>query len=489
MCSAMIKSLLLLAITLEFSQTVQSLACRARVGGVDVDVDWWMIHRMGNQDNKAVGWWQAIRHDGETTIEAVATQNDAPANWDFHSAAANDPLWLTVRMQLKDQVNDNLRWLHYSEYKCDKNCAHAKGTLAEKLDDNTGFWVTHSVPAFPTSGWAYPKTGFGQHFFCISLVGNDTIKLVSKHLDFRRVASRRTNSRKSPGAVSSLGGNPRTWGPRTFEVKARPAARGYQGARDYSLFRPGWPGPFDDGTAPDSDFFDGDVEKPRARSVIRGRNDFEFTVISKRHGVVSDIWLDVVLPELLQDGDAEWWSVKTWPQNEVVQNGKKCCVQPPDACRIPEGVATRPGTDEFFVTSTTDGTVFRGQLGRERTSVFPPSAPATAARTRSASAPRATGSWSPVVSRAAVFVYDLRTRRLVRRFSTGTGGLINDVAITPSGDVYVTDSPRSRLFRIPARDLVRRSARVTRLRLSCASPRASPRAAIPTASRPRAGAT
>jgi Cu-Zn family superoxide dismutase len=62
-----------------------------------------------------------------------------------------------------------------------------------------------------------------------------------------------------------------------------------------------------------------------------------------------------------------------------------------------------------------------------------------------------------------IFVYDLRTRRLVRRFSTGTGGVINDVAITPSGDVYVTDSPRSRLFRIPARDLVRRSARVKRL--------------------------
>jgi sugar lactone lactonase YvrE len=63
-----------------------------------------------------------------------------------------------------------------------------------------------------------------------------------------------------------------------------------------------------------------------------------------------------------------------------------------------------------------------------------------------------------------VFVYDLRTRHLVRRFSTGTRGLINDVAITPSGDVYVTDSPRSLLFRIPARDLRRRRAGTQRLR-------------------------
>lgn len=37
---------------------------------------------------------------------------------------------------------------------------------------------------------------------------------------------------------------------------------------------------------------------------------------------------------------------------------------------FPEGVATRPGTDQFFVSSTTDGTVFRGTLGRERARMF-----------------------------------------------------------------------------------------------------------------------
>jgi sugar lactone lactonase YvrE len=136
-------------------------------------------------------------------------------------------------------------------------------------------------------------------------------------------------------------------------------------------------------------------------------------------------------------------------------------VLPGDAV-FPEGVATRPGTDELYVTSTSDGTVFRGRLGSERMSVFLP--------------PRRDGRVNAVGIRATrdrlvvaggvtgrVFVYDLRTRRLVRRFSTGTGGLINDVAITPSGDVYVTDSPRSLLFRIPARDLVRRRAGTKRL--------------------------
>jgi sugar lactone lactonase YvrE len=137
-------------------------------------------------------------------------------------------------------------------------------------------------------------------------------------------------------------------------------------------------------------------------------------------------------------------------------------ILPGDAV-FPEGVATRPGTDEFFVTSTTDGTVFRGRLGRERMSVF---LPAGGDGRVDAVGLRATRDRLVVAGgdTGRIFVYDLRTRRLLRRFSTGTGGVINDVAITPSGDAYVTDSPRSLLFRIPARDLVRRRANVTRLR-------------------------
>jgi sugar lactone lactonase YvrE len=41
----------------------------------------------------------------------------------------------------------------------------------------------------------------------------------------------------------------------------------------------------------------------------------------------------------------------------------------------------------------------------------------------------------------------------VRRFATGSGGLINDVALAPNGDVYVTDSMRGLLFRIKAKAL------------------------------------
>jgi Cu-Zn family superoxide dismutase len=61
-----------------------------------------------------------------------------------------------------------------------------------------------------------------------------------------------------------------------------------------------------------------------------------------------------------------------------------------------------------------------------------------------------------------IFVYDYRGR-LVHRFATGSGGLINDVAIAPNGDVYATDSMRGRLFRISARAAAKRTSATTRL--------------------------
>ena len=50
-----------------------------------------------------------------------------------------------------------------------------------------------------------------------------------------------------------------------------------------------------------------------------------------------------------------------------------------------------------------------------------------------------------------LFIYDIRTGKLVRRFATGSDGLINDATIAPNGDVYATDSMRGLLFRVPAK--------------------------------------
>ena len=63
-----------------------------------------------------------------------------------------------------------------------------------------------------------------------------------------------------------------------------------------------------------------------------------------------------------------------------------------------------------------------------------------------------------------ILVYDLPRGRLVRSFSTGSGGLINDVTVTPGGDVYATDSMRGLIFRIAARAIAHRRSGVKRIR-------------------------
>ena len=135
----------------------------------------------------------------------------------------------------------------------------------------------------------------------------------------------------------------------------------------------------------------------------------------------------------------------------------------PGASVFPEGIAVRPGTDQFFVSSTSDGTIFRGTLGQARAKVFLERGKhgqvvangLEATRNRLVVAGSATG---------LILVYDLPRGRLVRSFSTGSGGLINDVTVTPGGDVYATDSMRGLVFRIAARAIAHRRSGVKRIR-------------------------
>lgn len=130
---------------------------------------------------------------------------------------------------------------------------------------------------------------------------------------------------------------------------------------------------------------------------------------------------------------------------------------------FPEGVTVRPGTDQFFVSSTSDGTIFRGTLARSRLKVFLAPGKNGRALANGLHATRdqliVTGSLTGLI-----FVYDLPSGRLVRRFSTGSDGLINDATTTPDGDAYMTDSRRGLLFHIPARALTKRTQRTKRLK-------------------------
>ncbi len=132
---------------------------------------------------------------------------------------------------------------------------------------------------------------------------------------------------------------------------------------------------------------------------------------------------------------------------------------------IPEGIAYDPGSDAFYVGSLHAGGVLR--VGRDgATTPFLPAGPELpaqilglrvetstgrlwlAALVPDSAAPRFAdggGGW------AALHAYDLRTGRLLARYPVPDSTrphLLNDIAVTLGGDVYVTDSEGRALYRL-----------------------------------------
>ena len=126
----------------------------------------------------------------------------------------------------------------------------------------------------------------------------------------------------------------------------------------------------------------------------------------------------------------------------------------PGAVVFPEGI-TASGTT-FYVTSTTDGTIFRGTLGDPSATVLVPGSSG-----RSAVGLDVTADGSRLVvaggGTGTVSVYDTATGSLVRQFDNrptpGYPTFLNDVAIAPNGDAYITDSLRPALYVLRAADI------------------------------------
>jgi Cu-Zn family superoxide dismutase len=119
---------------------------------------------------------------------------------------------------------------------------------------------------------------------------------------------------------------------------------------------------------------------------------------------------------------------------------------------FPEGVAFDQRTGAFYVGSTTDGTVFRGDLKEPQTEIF----------LAGGSDGRGSAIGMKVDDLGRLYVagggtrrvdvYDTATGGLVRTFTTRAEGasFLNDVAIAKNGDAFVTDSMAPILYRIPA---------------------------------------
>jgi Cu-Zn family superoxide dismutase len=133
-----------------------------------------------------------------------------------------------------------------------------------------------------------------------------------------------------------------------------------------------------------------------------------------------------------------------------VRNGSRRYVLPGNAV-FPEGVAYQPSAGAYFVSSTTDGTIFRGNLGEPAATVFLP--PGSDGRTT------AVGLKVDERGRLFVagggtgqmFVYDIASGGLLGKVNNGKSPtFVNDVAVTSAGDAYFTDSMNPILYKVSA---------------------------------------
>ncbi|HEY6592942.1 MAG TPA: hypothetical protein VI011_02360 [Asanoa sp.] len=111
----------------------------------------------------------------------------------------------------------------------------------------------------------------------------------------------------------------------------------------------------------------------------------------------------------------------------------------------PEGVAWDERTDQFFVGTVGDGTIYRGRLSDETVRPFIEGAPGASAIGMKVFRGRLYVAGGPT---GKITVYDIGTRGQVASFDTGAGGFLNDLVVTGDGDVYVTDSFRPTLWHV-----------------------------------------
>ncbi|WP_067544515.1 SMP-30/gluconolactonase/LRE family protein [Nocardia crassostreae] len=121
----------------------------------------------------------------------------------------------------------------------------------------------------------------------------------------------------------------------------------------------------------------------------------------------------------------------------------------PEERAYPEGIAVDSRTGDVYVGSWTTGAVYRATAGSGRAEVFLPSGTdgrMTANGLRVDSAGRL---WVTDHT-TGVAVYDTGTRALLARFDTAAADqpFINDLAVTPDGSVYITDSVRPMIYRV-----------------------------------------
>ncbi|MET7595271.1 MULTISPECIES: superoxide dismutase [unclassified Streptomyces] len=125
----------------------------------------------------------------------------------------------------------------------------------------------------------------------------------------------------------------------------------------------------------------------------------------------------------------------------------------------PEGIAADPRTGHLYVGSYATGAVYRTTPGHRTAEVFLPAGADGRTTANGLKTDRAGRLWV-TDSTTGVDVYDLRTRTLLARFDVPGDAprMVNDLAITPDGSAWLTDSLREVVYRVTPAELARVTA-------------------------------
>jgi len=136
----------------------------------------------------------------------------------------------------------------------------------------------------------------------------------------------------------------------------------------------------------------------------------------------------------------------------------------PGAAGFPQGLAVQPGTTTFFVSSFTTGAVFRGTIGHQARLFL--SAGANGRRSATGVEFDPSGRLLVLTGRSLELeVFSPRTGRLQGTFAAApiTGShILNGLALTNDGNVYITDFGTPAIYRVTARELKHGSGPITR---------------------------
>jgi len=123
----------------------------------------------------------------------------------------------------------------------------------------------------------------------------------------------------------------------------------------------------------------------------------------------------------------------------------------PEPTLFPEGVAYDERSNQYFVSSQSNGALLTGSLRDPAARLLSPPGADGRTNANGLDTDRKGRLWVATGQLARVYVQDAGDGSLIRWFALGEGSYANDVGITPHRGVFITDSLKPILWRVDSR--------------------------------------